>query len=100
MSGHGVGQAERRSWERSLPILAQGVVDAGLASSSDQGCRPLLSSLAAPPAYEGIDAVGSPGFCPTATQAAGESDQLTAAEGLCFRSGSPRVSVVSRRLAA
>src|SRR6185503_3634459 len=30
MSGHGVGQAERRSWERSLPILARDLVDAGL----------------------------------------------------------------------
>ncbi len=30
MSGHGVGQAERRSWERSLPVLAQDLVDAGL----------------------------------------------------------------------
>jgi hypothetical protein len=30
MSGHGVGPAERRSWERSLPILAQDLVDAGL----------------------------------------------------------------------
>jgi hypothetical protein len=30
MTGHGVGQAERRSWERSLPILAQDLVDAGL----------------------------------------------------------------------
>jgi uncharacterized protein len=30
MSGHGVGQAERRSWERSLPVLAQDLLDAGL----------------------------------------------------------------------
>jgi uncharacterized protein len=30
MSGHGVGHAERRSWERSLPVLAQDLVDAGV----------------------------------------------------------------------
>lgn len=31
MSGHGVGPAEQRSWTRSLPVLAQDLVDAGLA---------------------------------------------------------------------
>jgi uncharacterized protein len=30
MSGHGVNPAERRSWQRSLPILAQDLMDAGL----------------------------------------------------------------------
>lgn len=30
MSGHGVGPAEHRSWSRSLPVLAQDLVDAGL----------------------------------------------------------------------
>jgi len=30
MSGHGVGASERRSWERSLTVLAQDLVDAGL----------------------------------------------------------------------
>ncbi|GGK88908.1 DUF2075 domain-containing protein [Mangrovihabitans endophyticus] len=30
VSGHGVGPAERRSWERSLSILAQDLADAGL----------------------------------------------------------------------
>jgi DUF2075 family protein len=30
MSGQGVGSSERKSWERSLPVLAQDLVDAGL----------------------------------------------------------------------
>ncbi|HEX8347725.1 MAG TPA: DUF2075 domain-containing protein [Actinoplanes sp.] len=30
MSGHGVGPAEQRSWQRSLPVLAQDLADAGL----------------------------------------------------------------------
>lgn len=30
MSGHGVGPAERRSWSRSLSVLAQDLADAGL----------------------------------------------------------------------
>ena len=30
--GHGAGPSEKRSWERSLPVLAQDLVDAGLGS--------------------------------------------------------------------
>jgi hypothetical protein len=30
ISGHGAGPAEKRSWARSLPVLAQDLVDAGL----------------------------------------------------------------------
>ena len=51
MSGHGVGPAERRSWERSLPILAQDLVDAGL------GQVEILAEYQLPLTSKRVDAV-------------------------------------------
>lgn len=90
-AGHGAGRAERRSWERSIPVLAADLVEAGLG-----GVEMLLefklplSSKRADVVLAGVSSSGEPTYVVVELKQWSEAHRFEDSDTLVSVSGYPR----------